>query len=589
MARSSERIAAGTPLLQVRDVAVEFRTVDGTVHAVEGVDLDLAAGETLAIVGESGSGKSTTAMAVIGLLPGNGKVTKGSILFEGEDLVGAPESVMRGIRGGSIGLVPQDPMSNLNPVAKIGTQVAETLLAHGLATRRDVDRKVVETLAAAGLPDAKERAKQYPHEFSGGMRQRALIAIGLACNPKLLIADEPTSALDVTVQRTILDQLQRMTGELGTALMLITHDLGLAAERASRVVVMHRGRIVEQGPARQILEDPQEAYTQALVKAAPSVAAVRLRPEAFRKLTSTSDEPTDAAAPATPAAPAGETPDVAPAAVVVEPVEAAPAAAPDYIVEVEDLTKVFKVRGSKEDFVAVDNVSFAIPRGETVAIVGESGSGKTTTARMMLKVIDPTSGIIRFDGEDVASLKGKQLSSFRQRVQPIFQDPYSSLNPMFSIERLIQEPLDFCKRGSSKERQARVRQLLDDVALPQSMLRRYPSELSGGQRQRVAIARALALSPDLIVCDEPVSALDVLVQDQILRLLGDLQREYGLSYLFISHDLAVVRLISDYVCVMKDGVLVEAATSEEIFTNPRDPYTRRLLASIPGNELDIAV
>ncbi len=586
MARSTERVAAGTQLLQVRDVAVEFRTVDGTVHAVEGVDLDLAAGETLAIVGESGSGKSTTAMAVIGLLPGNGQVTKGSILFEGEDLVGAPESVMRGIRGGSIGLVPQDPMSNLNPVAKIGTQVAETLLAHGLATRKDVDRRVVETLAAAGLPDAAARAKQYPHEFSGGMRQRALIAIGLACNPKLLIADEPTSALDVTVQRTILDQLERMTGELGTALMLITHDLGLAAERASRVVVMHRGRIVEQGPARQILEDPQEPYTQALVRAAPSVAAVRLRPEAFRKLTSTSDEATDAAAS-----------DVAPAVTVVEPERPATVvetgatapAAPDYIVEVEDLTKVFKVRGSKEDFVAVNNVSFAIPRGETVAIVGESGSGKTTTARMVLKVIDPTSGIIRFDGQDVASLKSKQLSSFRQRVQPIFQDPYSSLNPMFSIERLIQEPLDFYKRGSSKERTARVRQLLDDVALPQSMMRRYPSELSGGQRQRVAIARALALSPDLIVCDEPVSALDVLVQDQILRLLGDLQTEYGLSYLFISHDLAVVRLISDYVCVMKDGRLVEAATSEEIFTNPRDAYTRRLLASIPGNELDIAV
>ena len=584
MPRSSERVAAGTPLLQVRDVAVEFRTVDGTVHAVEGVDLDLAAGETLAIVGESGSGKSTTAMAVIGLLPGNGRVTNGSILFEGEDLVGAPESVMRSIRGASIGLVPQDPMSNLNPVAKIGTQVAETLLAHGLATRKNVDRRVVETLAAAGLPDAAERAKQYPHEFSGGMRQRALIAIGLACNPKLLIADEPTSALDVTVQRTILDQLERMTGELGTALMLITHDLGLAAERASRVVVMHRGRIVEQGPARQILEDPQQPYTQALVKAAPSVAAVRLRPEAFRKLTS--EEPTDAA----PSVPA--TPDGTPAADVVEPpkpADTAPVAPPDYIVEVEGLTKVFKIRGSKEDFTAVDRVSFAIPRGETVAIVGESGSGKTTTARMVLKVVDPTAGVIRFDGVDVASLKGKQLSSFRQRVQPIFQDPYSSLNPMFSIERLIQEPLDFYKRGSSKERQARVRQLLDDVALPQSMLRRYPSELSGGQRQRVAIARALALSPDLIVCDEPVSALDVLVQDQILRLLGDLQREYGLSYLFISHDLAVVRLISDYVCVMKDGVLVEAATSEEIFTNPRDPYTRRLLASIPGNELDIAV
>ena len=546
--------AAGTPLLQVRDLAVEFQTIDGSVRAVEGVDLDLAAGETVAIVGESGSGKSTTAMAVIGLLAGNGRIADGSIRLDGQELVGASEATMRGIRGAQIGLVPQDPMSNLNPTSKIGTQVAETLLAHGLATKKDVDRKVVETLAAAGLPNAEERAKQYPHEFSGGMRQRALIAIGLACNPRLLIADEPTSALDVTVQKTILDQLGRMTTELGTSVLLITHDLGLAAERAARVVVMHRGRIVEQGPARQILEDPQHPYTQSLVQAAPSVAVARLRPEAFT----------------TP------TPDAAP-----KPV--------DNIVEVEGLTKLYKVRGQKEDFAAVRDVSFAIPRGETVAIVGESGSGKTTTARMLLKVVDPTEGVIRYDGADVASLKGRQLREFRQKVQPIFQDPYSSLNPMFTIERIVQEPLDFYNRGSAKDRAARVRKLLDDVALPESMLRRYPSELSSGQRQRVAIARALALSPELIVCDEPVSALDVLVQDQILSLLRDLQNEYGLSYLFISHDLAVVRLISDYVCVMKDGALVEAASSEEIFTNPRDPYTRNLLASIPGNELDIAV
>ncbi len=571
---SAERRSTTSPLLQVRDVAVDFHTMDGAVHAVEGVDIDLAQGETLAIVGESGSGKSTTAMAVIGLLPGNGKVVSGSILLEGEELVGASERVMRGIRGRSIGLVPQDPMSNLNPVAKIGTQVAEALLAHGLATKKDVDRKVIETLAAAGLPDAEKRAKQYPHEFSGGMRQRALIAMGLACNPKLLIADEPTSALDVTVQKTILDQLERMTGELGTALMLITHDLGLAAERAQRVVVMHRGRIVEQGPALQILEDPQQPYTQALVRAAPSVTAVRLRPEAFRRPD-----------PASPVVVSDRATEGAPS-----PASApAPASAPDNIVEVEGLTKVFPIRGQKEPFVAVKDVSFVVPRGETVAIVGESGSGKTTTARMLLKVIDPTSGAMRFDGQDVAKLKGRQLSDFRQKVQPIFQDPYSSLNPMFTIGRIIQEPLDFYKRGSTKDREKRVRQLLDDVALPQAMANRYPSELSGGQRQRVAIARALALSPELIVCDEPVSALDVLVQDQILRLLGDLQREYGLSYLFISHDLAVVRLISDWVCVMKNGELVEAASSEEIFTNPRDPYTRRLLASIPGNELDIAV
>ncbi len=547
--------AVRQPLLQVSNLAVDFGTMDGVVHAVEGVDLEIAPGETVAIVGESGSGKSTTAMAVIGLLASGGRVAGGSITLDGRELVGISENEMRRIRGRDIGMVPQDPMSNLNPVAKIGTQVAETLLAHGLANRGDMQQKVIEALSAAGLPDPERRAKQYPHELSGGLRQRALIAIGLACRPRLLIADEPTSALDVTVQQTILDQLEEMTRELGTAVLLITHDLGLAAERAQRVVVMHRGKVVEQGPARQILEDPRHPYTQSLVKAAPSIAAARLQPEVFEQHRETD---------------AGEEPAV------------------DNIVEIEGLRKVYPIRGQAEDFVAVDDVSLAIPRGKTVAIVGESGSGKTTTARMLLKLIEPTAGTIRFEGNDIAKLDRAQSREFRQRVQPVFQDPYSSLNPMFTIERLIAEPLEFYKRGNRAERRARVRTLLDDVALPQSMLQRYPSELSGGQRQRVAIARALALSPDLVVCDEPVSALDVLVQDQILTLLGDLQKEYGLSYLFISHDLAVVRLISDYVCVMKDGALVEAASSEEIFTNPRDPYTRRLLASIPGNELGIA-
>jgi peptide/nickel transport system ATP-binding protein len=537
-------------LLEVTDLAVTFRTLYGEVAAVERASLSLAAGRTLAIVGESGSGKSTTAMAVIGLLPGNGRIIRGSIRFDGQELVGLPESRMRAIRGRSIGLVPQDPMSNLNPVTRIGTQVAETLLVHGMATSKNVDRKVVEILTAAGLPNAAERARQYPHEFSGGMRQRALIAIGLACRPRLLIADEPTSALDVTVQRAILDQIERMTRELGTSVLLITHDLGLAAERASDVVVMHRGRVVEAGPAQQLLNDPRHPYTQSLVRAAPSVAAVRLRPDAA----------------------AGEHP-------------AGKAAATGNIVELRDLTKVYRIRGKAEDFYAAHNVTLDIPRGQTVALVGESGSGKTTTARMLLKLIEPTSGTMLFDGMDVATLAKDRLRDFRQRVQPVFQDPYSSLNPMFTVERIVEEPLKTYKRGNPAERSARVRELLDQVALPQSVLRRYPAELSGGQRQRVAIARALALKPELLVCDEPVSALDVLVQAQILKLLGDLQAELGLSYLFISHDLAVVRLISDYVCVMKDGELVEAAGTEEVFRNPRHPYTRQLLASIPGNAL----
>ena len=561
------------PLLEVKDLAVTFSTTYGDVKAVENASFSLRRGKTLAIVGESGSGKSTTAMACIGLLPSNGRVTGGSIMFEGQNLVTLPESKMRAIRGRAIGLVPQDPMSNLNPVTKIGTQVAETLLVHGMATKKNVKERVIEVLTAAGLPDAGDRAKQYPHEFSGGMRQRALIAIGLACQPRLLIADEPTSALDVTVQRTILDQIDEMTEQLGTSVLLITHDLGLAAERASDLVVMHRGRVVEAGPALQLLNDPQHPYTQSLVRAAPSVAAVRLQPGAYN-------------------ADAGKRTEVAEAVFVehqTDTASAVPASEPGRnIVEIRDLTKVYKRRGSSEDFYAAKNVTLDVPRGQTVAIVGESGSGKTTTARMLLKLIEPTSGTMTFDGMDVGTLDKAQLADFRQRVQPVFQDPYSSLNPMFTIERIIEEPLNAYKRGSKSERRARVRELMDQVSLPQTALRRYPSELSGGQRQRVAIARALALKPELIVCDEPVSALDVLVQAQILKLLGDLQVELGLSYLFISHDLAVVRLISDYVCVMKDGELVEAASSEEVFQNPRHPYTRKLLASIPGNELNIA-
>jgi peptide/nickel transport system ATP-binding protein len=574
--------ADAAPLLEVENLAVAFSTMNGPVQAVHEASLTLREGRTLAIVGESGSGKSTTAMSVIGLLPGNGRVTGGSVRFAGQELVGLDEARMRRIRGRQIGLVPQDPMSNLNPVTTVGRQVAETLLVHGLATRRDVDEKVVAALAAAGLPEPERRARQYPHEFSGGMRQRALIAIGLACRPRLLIADEPTSALDVTVQRTILDQIERMTEEIGTSVLLITHDLGLAAERAQDIVVMHRGRIVEAGPSARVLEDPQDEYTRRLVQAAPSVAAARVGRQNVPSPGRTGAGTTAAAGPSASGPTAGGV--AAPAAQ-----EAAGAAAREPLVVIENLTKVFKGRLGQADFTAVQDVSLTVPRGRTVAIVGESGSGKTTTARMLLKLYEPTSGSIRFDGQDVTGLRGRQLAAFRQRVQPIFQDPYSSLNPMFTIGRIVEEPLSTYGRGTRAERQDRVKWLLEEVALPPSTVSRYPNELSGGQRQRVAIARALALQPELIVCDEPVSALDVLVQKQILDLLGRLQDEFGLSYLFISHDLAVVRLISDEVCVMKDGRLVEAGASEEIFTDPQHPYTRQLLASIPGNELRVGV
>ena len=563
------------PLLKISDLQVAFSTMHGSVQAVDNASMELAAGSTLAIVGESGSGKSTTAMAAIGLLPSNGKVTGGSIRFDGRELVGMPESKLRHIRGEQIGLVPQDPMSNLNPVSRIGTQIAETLLTHRLATKKTVDEQVVAVMEQAGIPEAARRAKQYPHELSGGLRQRALIAIALACRPKLLIADEPTSALDVTVQQVILDQIGEMTQELGTAVLLITHDLGLAAERAQNLVVMHRGLVVETGPAEQLLNDPQHPYTQSLVRAAPSVAAVRLAPDAFAAPSGTSGSHAAAETRAD-----GDRPSLGTA------VEGEPKRSAEPLVTITDLTKVYPKRG-QPDFYATRDVTLEIPRGSTVSIVGESGSGKTTTARMLLKLIEPTSGSITFEGKDVLNLNKADLKDFRQRVQAVFQDPYSSLNPMFTVGRIIEEPLVAYKRGNARERRERVLKLMDQVALPAHMFRRYPAELSGGQRQRIAIARALALNPDLIVCDEPVSALDVLVQAQILDLLKDLQRELGLSYLFISHDLAVVRLISDYVCVMKDGELVEAATSEEIFTNPRHPYTRKLLASIPGNELEI--
>jgi len=565
--------ATGEPLLSIRDLEVTFRTETGSATAVRGASFDVHAGQTVAVVGESGSGKSTTAAAVIGLLATNGSVTGGQILFEGEDLVALGPDAMHRLRGSRIGMVPQDPMSNLNPVRRVGAQVDETLVDNGVVRRRGARDRTVELLAEAGLPDAQRRAQQYPHEFSGGMRQRALIAMGLAARPRLLIADEPTSALDVTVQRTILDGLTDLTDSLGVAVLLITHDLGLAAERADRVVVMYRGEVVEQGDARTILTDPQHEYTRRLLAAAPSLASRRI--ELARHGADVD------------AAPVGED--------LLAPSGHAPraddrAAAP--LVEVDHVSKVFRLRGRgllgrSTDFTAVDDVSFDVPRGRTLAVVGESGSGKSTVARMMLGLLPPTSGTIRFDGADVVQSDRAGEVAFRRRVQPIFQDPYASLDPLFTVYRTIEEPLRAHGLGDRAQRNARVRELMEQVALPAGLLRRYPAELSGGQRQRVAIARALALEPELVVCDEAVSALDVIVQSQILRLLADLQERLGLTYLFISHDLAVVRQIADEVCVMQAGRIVERGTVDEVFDAPRTEYTRALLDAIPGRDLEL--
>jgi len=548
------------PLLEIKNLAINFATSNGEVNAVRNAHLTVMPGETVAIVGESGSGKSTSALAAIGLLPGNGRVAGGEILFDGEDIAHASEKRMIELRGNSIGMVPQDPMSNLNPVWKIGFQVKETLKANGLPSGPE---DVAKVLSEAGLPDAARRAKQYPHEFSGGMRQRALIAIGLSCQPRLLIADEPTSALDVTVQRQILDHLDKMTSELGTAVLLITHDLGLAAERADKVVVMYKGQVVESGPSLELLRNPRHPYTKRLVASAPSLASRRIQVAKEQGI-----ESEELLAPSEP--------------VAVEK------ALPEEVLRVENLTKVFKLRGGigkTTDFTAVDSVSFAVKRGTTTAIVGESGSGKSTVAQMVLNLLEPTSGKIIFDGVDTSTLNSRDLFKFRRRVQPIFQDPYGSLDPMYNIFRTIEEPLRTHKIGTKASREKKVRELLDQVALPQSTMRRYPNELSGGQRQRIAIARALALDPEVIICDEAVSALDVLVQSQVLNLLAELQDNLGLTYLFITHDLAVVRQIADHVCVMEKGKLVETGSTDDVFDNPRQAYTRALLDAIPGGSL----
>ncbi|MBY3792557.1 ABC transporter ATP-binding protein [Rhodococcus fascians] len=566
------RIAVEQPLLDIQDLEVSFRSNSGAVPAVRGVSLTVYPGQTVAIVGESGSGKSTTAHSIINLLPGTGTVTAGRILFEGRDLAQAKEKDFVDIRGSQIGLVPQDPMSNLNPVWKIGFQIEEALAANGIAKGKAARVRAAELLEEAGLSDSEKRVNQYPHEFSGGMRQRALIAIGLSARPKLLIADEPTSALDVTVQRQILDHLEGLTKELGTAVLLITHDLGLAAERAEHLVVMSKGRIVESGPALEILQDPQHPYTRKLVSAAPSLASQRLKSSVVRK-----DIVEHAKQVAVEA--------------VTEETDSGFEPAADTVLVVEGLTKEFKLRGGNpfksSVFTAVKDVSFGVARGTTTAIVGESGSGKSTVAQMVLGLLEPTAGSVKFDGRDVAGLNNKDAFAFRRRVQPIFQNPYGTLDPMYSIFSTIEEPLRTHKVGSKSEREARVRDLLDKVALPSSVMRRFPNELSGGQRQRVAIARALALEPEMVICDEAVSALDVLVQAQILSLLNDLQAELGLTYLFITHDLAVVRQIADDVLVMRSGEIVEAASTDAVFDNPQQEYTQKLLAAIPGGSVQL--
>lgn len=537
-----------SPLLSIDNLVVSYGTGRGrrsrragsrgegeVVHAVNGVSVTVEKGKMTAIVGESGSGKSTTAKAALGLLPANATIDAGQIRFQGTDTTAYRERQWRGLRGRSIGLIPQDPTNSLNPVKTIGESVGEGLAIHTTLSRGDIRARVIDLLAKVGIDDPARRHDQYPHELSGGMNQCALIAAALALEPELIVADEPTSALDVTVQKVILDLLDEMREDLGIGILFITHDLAVAGDRADRVVVMQNGEVRESGLAASVLSDPQDDYSRGLLADAPSLAVARVNPR--------------------------------------------PPLGDDVLVEAKDVTKDFG------DFRAVDGISFEVARGSTHAIVGESGSGKTTLGRIISAFEDPTDGQVLLDGVDLGGLDKAGRRALRKRVQLVYQNPYASLDPRQRIGDIIAEPLRNMAGATRAEAAQKVEAYLGRVALDPAVAARRPHELSGGQRQRVAIARALIVEPDLIVLDEAVSALDVTVQAQVLRLLNELQRELGLTYIFISHDLAVVRQISDTVSVMSQGRQVEAGPTREVYTNPQTDFTRTLLDSIPGAKL----
>ncbi len=525
-------------LLDVRGLTVDYVTDRGLHTAVSDVSLAVGPGRVTALVGESGSGKSTLGQAVLGLLPNAARVASGSIRLGELELRGLPERRLRALRGARIGLVPQDPTGSLNPVRSVGASIAETFRVHGDRDHAKIRRRVLELLERVGIDDPATRARQFPHELSGGMKQRVLIAAAIALEPDLIVADEPTSALDVTVQKTVLDLIDSLRRESGTGVLLITHDLAVAADRADEVVVLRGGSVQETGRASEVLAHPSAEYTRTLLADAPSLSSVveRRIPDA------------------TPARP---------------------------LIEVQGLRREYARRGA-EPFVAVDDVSFTVAAGTTHALVGESGSGKTTTGRAVAGFQRPTAGTVRVDGIDVTALSGRGLRDHRRVVQLVYQNPLASLDPRQRVGRAIEEPLRNFGLGSATARAERVRHQLEQVALDPALASRYPAELSGGQRQRVAIARALVLDPRVVVLDEAVSALDVTVQAQILRLLARLQEELGLTYLFISHDLAVVRQIADSVSVLRRGRQVETGPVARVFNDPRSADTRELLAAIPG-------
>ena len=561
-ADAGDAARAGDVVLEVDNLEVGFPTDDGVVHAVRGVSYRLRRGEVLGIVGESGSGKSVTSLAVMGLLPRTAQIT-GAVRYRGgENLLSLDDGRLRQVRGDRISLIFQEPMTSLNPVYTVGWQIAEVLQLHTDLSGRALADRVLELMTEVGIPEPKARIDAYPHELSGGQQQRVMIAMAIACEPKLLIADEPTTALDVTIQKQILDLIAKLQERHQMSVLFITHDLGVVGEIADDVVVMQNGLIQERGPVRAIFEAPQHPYTKALLACRPRLDRRPKRLPVIDDYLKGDGRPHH-----------------------LEERTRGTSPGDDIILEVRGLNKTFFLKEGlfgKRPVPAVKDVSFRLPKGKTLGLVGESGSGKTTVGLTLMRLHDATSGEVLFEGRDLLKLTDKEMMAYRRRIQIIFQNPYASLNPRFTIGQILLEPMRIHSIGKDdRERVDLAFQMLARVGLPEQSFYKYPHEFSGGQRQRIAIARCLTMKPDVLICDESVSALDVSVQAQVLNLLQDLQDEYGLSYIFISHDLAVVKYISDRIMVMNDGAIVEIADSDEIYRDPKQDYTRRLLSSIP--------
>lgn len=603
---------AETTLLEIEHLKTYFHSDAGTVKAVDDLSVKIRLGETLGLVGESGSGKSVTSLTIMRLLPDVGaRIEGGRIAFLGRDLVQLPRREMPAVRGKDVAMIFQEPGTSLNPVYRVGDQVAEAILLHEKVSRDEARKRTLQLFKEVGIPDPPMSIDKFPHEMSGGQKQRVMIAMALSCNPKLLIADEPTTALDVTIQAQILDLIRKLRDERGMAILFITHDLGVIAEIADEVAVMYRGKLVEYDTARNIFSNPQHPYTKGLLACRPRLETTRRRLPTVSDFMQTSQDAEgrliitekqltperlaeiegrgrgrllhprpDAAAPV-----------VSAVATLDAPINYVPASQPP-LLSVQDLKVYYPIKkGILQHVVshvkAVDGVSFNVYKGQTLGLVGESGCGKTTTGRAIVRLIPITSGNVTFEGLDWAHLRGAQLRRERRRMQIVFQDPYSSLNPRLTVEAMLTEAMSVHRLGANaNDRRDRAAQLLEEVGLLPEHLHRYPHEFSGGQRQRLCIARSLAVEPDFLICDESVSALDVSVQAQVLNLLKDLQEKRGLTYVFISHDLSVVKFMSDMMAVMNAGKIVEFGSSDEIYANPQNEYTKKLIAAIPQPSLE---